>query len=236
MIKPPKNTIPQEIAKKTIDCLLKVIQPGITETQIVKIAEKTMIENGIDNFWYYNIGAFVFVGERTLLSISGRDYQPTEEMVKENDVITIDLSPSLNGYWGDYAGTIIIENNTPSILSPSLIQYVNKDIDNAKTFLNDLHTVYPTLLHQEKTMDEIYEEVNHIIRKKGFENLDFAQNIGHTIEKRSENRRYFDSKTKIKLKELEIFTFEPHIKMKDSKFGYKREDIYFKTEDGFQLL
>ncbi len=62
--------------------MLELIKPGMSEIEIVKRAEKFMIEKGIDNFWYHNIGAFVFVGTRTLLSGSGRNYTPSNETRK----------------------------------------------------------------------------------------------------------------------------------------------------------
>ncbi len=156
--------------------------------------------------------------------------------VKENDVITIDLSPSYMGYWGDFARTIILENGVTSILSPSNVKYTIKEIEDAKIFLNYLHSEYPKLLSQEKAMNDIYEIVNSIIRNNGFENLDFARNIGHSIEKLPENRRFFDSKSNVKLKDIEIFTFEPHVRKNNGNFGFKREDIYFKSDSGYQML
>ena len=41
-----------------------------------------MREKGVSSFWYHNIGAFVFVGEETTLSVSGSVYQPSDLKVK----------------------------------------------------------------------------------------------------------------------------------------------------------
>ena len=68
-----------------------------------------MLENGADSFWYYDVGAFVFSGEETTISISGKDYTTADRRIHENDLLTVDLSPQCQRIWGDYARTIVIE-------------------------------------------------------------------------------------------------------------------------------
>ena len=45
------------------------------------------------------------------MSISGKRYKVANRIITNNDIITIDLSPQNNKYWGDFARTIIIENS-----------------------------------------------------------------------------------------------------------------------------
>ena len=52
-----------------------------------------MIELGADSFWYWNIGAFIFSGNETALSISGKRYKTSSRIIQNDDIITIDLSP-----------------------------------------------------------------------------------------------------------------------------------------------
>ena len=54
-------------------------------------------------------GHFVQDNE-TNVSISGKHYVTANKTIQNNDIITIDLSPQNNNVWGDYARTIIIEN------------------------------------------------------------------------------------------------------------------------------
>jgi len=67
-----------------------------------------MKDTGIKSFWYYDVGAFALVGDRTTLSISGKKYRPTDTKVKRDDLVTVDLSPQLNGCWGDFARSFVI--------------------------------------------------------------------------------------------------------------------------------
>ena len=78
--------------------------------EIREKCEQKMLRLGADSFWYWGVGAFVFSGEQTTISISGKNYITPDLVIRENDIITIDLSPQYENVWGDYARTIIIEN------------------------------------------------------------------------------------------------------------------------------
>ena len=55
------HQIAQQCAKETIHHLIKAIHAGMTEEEIVKEAERFLNLKGIQKFWYYGVGAFVFV-------------------------------------------------------------------------------------------------------------------------------------------------------------------------------
>ena len=97
-------------SKKTIEFIKENIQPGMTLLEIRTLCETKMMELGADSFWYWDVGAFVFAGDETTLSVSGKEYTTSRRVITENDIITIDLSPQNGDTWGDYARTIIIEN------------------------------------------------------------------------------------------------------------------------------
>lgn len=91
------------------------------------------------------------------------------------------------------------------------------------------------LLHQEllkyatpeRTFEELYYHMNQVIRDKGFVNLDFAGNLGHSIVRKKEDRIYIEKGNVSRLGDVAYFTFEPHISIPDSKYGYKKENIYY---------
>lgn len=100
----------QNLNRATIEYLKKNIEVGMSLSKVRSICEEFMLKNGADSFWYWNVGAFVFSGDETTISISGKRYQTSEKIISKNDIITVDLSPQSNNNWGDYARTIIIEN------------------------------------------------------------------------------------------------------------------------------
>ena len=100
----------QQIAKDTIKFVKKNIKPGMNLLEVKEMCEEKMLELGADSFWYWNIGALVFAGNETTVSVSGKQYTTSNRIICDTDIITIDLSPQKNNIWGDYARTIIIEN------------------------------------------------------------------------------------------------------------------------------
>lgn len=192
--------------------------------EVRSICEKFMLENGADSFWYWNVGAFVFSGDETTVSVSGRNYQTSERTIDNNDIITVDLSPQNNHIWGDYARTIIIENgkaieNVEDIHNNEWKQGVQME-----QYLHKLLIENATI---NMTFEELFYYINDIISNRGFLNLDFAGNLGHSIVENKDKRIYIEKGNKTKLSEVKMFTFEPHLTTLNSKYGYKREDIYY---------
>ena len=64
------------------------------------------------------------------------------------------------------------------------------------------------------------------VRALGYVNLDFLGNLGHSIEKDKSNRIYVEKGNTEKLSSEEAFTFEPHIGLPGSPYGFKMENIY----------
>ena len=86
----------QQIAKKTIEYAKTIIKPGMNLLDLRDLCERKMLELGADSFWYWDIGAFVFSGEETTKSVSGKEYETADKYIEENDIVTIDLSPQRN--------------------------------------------------------------------------------------------------------------------------------------------
>ncbi|WP_169507398.1 M24 family metallopeptidase [Paenibacillus harenae] len=222
-------TYVQSIAKATVSELQKIIKEGITENEIAYKAEEIMRNQGIHRFWYHGIGALVHVGKRTIISESGKDYKPSDTIVGRNDIVTIDLSPEINTYWGDYARTlVVIEGNVveEDVLANTKNEAAlafSHGIDTEK----ELHNVFIDFVRPDMTFEEVYLYMNEVIQQLGYINLDFSGNLGHTIECNKDHRRYFESGNRMKLSEASLFTFEPHIKHRNGEYGFKRENIYY---------
>ncbi|PKA22643.1 M24 family metallopeptidase [Leptospira levettii] len=211
----------QNIAKRTIEHIQSHTEEGMSEEDIKILAESFMLRNGINGFWYYNVGAFVLAGHRSQLSISGKEYVPSKVKVKNGEVITIDLSPVLNNTWGDYARTFYIGKS-------------NDEINESLEFIKSLHMKFKKIYNQNSTISTIHKEIYYMILDNGFELLDFRNNFGHSIEENINLRKWFDSNNYEKFSNLKFFTFDPHIKKKGSTFGIKHENIYY--YDGSNLI
>ena len=214
----------QRIAKETISYIKTIIKPNINLLDVRQLCEEKMLSLGADSFWYWNVGAFVFSGDETIVSISGREYITSDRLISNNDIITIDLSPQNNKIWGDYARTIIIENGE---VVDCIDKIQNNEWRNGLLMEERLHQELIDFVTPQTTFVELYLHINSLIIDKGFINLDFMGNLGHSIAKNKDERVYIEKDNHLLLSSTDYFTFEPHISNPTSKYGYKKENIYY---------
>lgn len=86
----------QNLNRETMKHLINNIKVGMSLLEIRCMCETFMLNNGADSFWYWNVGAFVFSGDETTVSVSGKEYQTSERIINNDDIITVDLSPQNN--------------------------------------------------------------------------------------------------------------------------------------------
>ena len=97
----------QKIAKDTMEYAKKHIEPGMNLLNIRKMCEDKMLELGADSFWYWDIGAFVFAGDETTVSVSGTKYATGDRIIGQDDIVTIDLSPQHDNVWAIMQGQLL---------------------------------------------------------------------------------------------------------------------------------
>lgn len=214
----------QNLNRAAIKYAAGIVKAGMNLSDIKTLCENYLLEHGADSFWYWDVGAFVFAGDETAVSVSGKDYKVTNKIIQENDIITIDLSPQKNNVWGDYARTLVFENG---IVCEKTDKIKNNEWRSGLQMEEYLHKTLIDVATPDMTFEELYYLMNDVIVKKGFLNLDFLGNLGHSIVKNKNDRIYTEKGNHQRLSDVKMFTFEPHISIPDSKYGYKREDIYY---------
>jgi Xaa-Pro aminopeptidase len=205
---------------KALDTLSKIgsyIRPGVSEADIAETCARIMRENGITDTWYHSALSLVLVGDRTVLSESGKSYRPSDTaIVRDRDLVTVDLSPRCGEIWGDCARSFIVGDD----------EFQNTMRAGLELELR-LHNDVLDMLSPDLTFGEIFDVINREITKAGFENLDFRRNLGHTIERNLDARRYIESGSTTKVADVGLFTFEPHIRQLGTPYGFKHENIYY---------
>lgn len=214
----------QKIAKDTIEFIKTEIKPGMLLSQVRSLCEEKMLELGADSFWYWDVGAFVFSGDETTVSVSGKEYSTSDRTIGSDDIVTIDLSPQIGDTWGDHARTVIIENGC---VVKSVSEIENSEWREGLMMEKKLHDKMTEIVSPDMTFEDLYYQMNEFIKDEGYINLDFMGNLGHSIVRRKDDRIYIEKGNRSKLGDVDYFTFEPHISVAGSKFGYKREDIYY---------
>ncbi len=218
------NAQVQQIAKKTMDFIKTKIKVGMSLIELRQLAENKMLELGATSFWYWDVGAFVFSGNETTLSVSGKHYQTADRIIENNDIVTIDLSPQVGNVWGDFARTIIIENG---VVINDINTISNFEWRNGLLMEGKLHRELLSFATPETTFEQLYEYMNKFITSNAFINLDFMGNLGHSIVTNKDDRIYIEKGNSATLGSVKYFTFEPHIAVKGSAYGFKKENIYY---------
>jgi len=216
----------QDTAKRVHAALGEFIDSESTELSIAAKSKELLRAQGITKTWYHEVPAFVLLGSRSCLSISGREYQPSEEKVGETNLVTVDLSPMLGVAWGDCARSYCVENGAWTDC-PSKLEF-RKGMSVEK----ELHLKMKEFVTPSTTFSELYGFGNHLISSLGYENLDFMGNLGHSIEITPSERRFIDKDCHVNIGSVTFLTFEPHIRKAGGDWGFKHEDIYYFNSSG----
>lgn len=164
-----------------------------------------MLSYGADSFWYWDVDSFVFAGDKTAVSVTGREYKTDDHIIEPNDIITIDLRPQSNCIWGDYARTLIVENGR---IVKDIEQIQNNEWRNGLKMEAYLHEAMLGFVNENTTFEELFYYINDQIKAHGYVSLDFLGNLGHSIVKDKRQRIYIEKGNTEKLSAVEAFTFE----------------------------
>jgi Xaa-Pro aminopeptidase len=91
-------------AETGMEAVVKILRPGMTESQIAAEAEYAMRQAGADEFWR----TYVCSGPRTNIAHG----LPTQRKVEQGDLVMIDIHPIVNGYSADMCRTMCIGRAT----------------------------------------------------------------------------------------------------------------------------
>lgn len=211
----------QRRAKEVLRELAGTICPDSTERSIASRAVELLGRAGLTDTWYYSCPALVLLGTRSCLSISGKDYVPSDERVGERNVVTVDLSPRDGVALGDCARTFIVEDGR---ISPS------PETDEFCAGLrvqSTLHSGLASIIGPSVTMHDVWSYASEAVSALGFENLDFLGNFGHNLVADRNARHFVERGNHTPLSQVTMFTFEPHIRVSGGKWGYKHENVYY---------
>lgn len=224
----------QDLGRATIQYAKEIVRPGMNLRIFRAKCENYLLEHGADSFWWRGVGAFVYAGDETAVSVvPDEGYQATDREIQENDIITIDLSPQRNLVWGDYARTIILQDGE---VVEQLSEIRNLQWRQGLLMEAFLHGELLNIATEEMLFEELHGRMDALVEEKGYRNLDCLGNFGHSIETRDEDRIYIEPGNYAKLGSVKMFTFEPHIALPGSKYGYKKENIYYFKNNKLKIL
>lgn len=209
----------QNAARRTLAAMTGFIRPGLSEIDLVNQCDELQRAAGIDSYWYQSLPALVLVGERTPLAISRMPYEPGNTQATDNDLVTIDLNPAINGYCGDLARSYYIEQGVARAAPQRHAEFLH-----GAEAQRQLHALLKRIAHPDLTFNDLYQTLHEEIDRLGFEQLDY---LGHSIGKETDQLVFIAPGSTRSLGEIGLFTLEPHIRLKQSSYGFKHENIYY---------
>jgi methionine aminopeptidase len=212
----------QNAARKTLGKIVDFIRPGISEVQLVDECDRLQKSLGINGYWYKDLPALVLIGENTNLAISREIYTPSNNFVRDTDLITIDLNPSIDGFKGDYARSYYVENGK-TLRTPIHSQ----EFLNGFKAQEELHATLRKVATPDMTANDLYQIISSEIDRMGFVQLDY---LGHGINKDMDDLEFIAPGQLASLGDIGLFTLEPQIRLKSGKFAFKHENIYYFLE------
>ena len=211
----------QGIARNTLAQIAQHIRPGASEASLLAECRRLMDAQGVTGYWWFGVAGVILSGARLRASMEGDEYEPSHVALQQNDMVTIDLSPEIDGYWGDCARSFFLRDGrlvTAGEAGPEQAEGVAAEA-----------TLHAHLLHfarPEMTFQELHAQMDAQVRSLGFENLDFLGNYGHNIGQDLHGRAFIDAHCRQRLDSVPLFTFEPHIAIPGSPLAFKYEEIY----------
>lgn len=76
-------SVMQDLNRTTIKYVSDTIKVGMSLPDIKSLCEDYLLKNGADSFWYWNVGAFIFAGDDTAISISGKEYKVADRIIQK---------------------------------------------------------------------------------------------------------------------------------------------------------
>ncbi len=198
------------LGDKCFEYILSYIKPGMTEIEIANKMNEFFMKNGASGLSFDTI---VGVGANSAQIHS----IPSENKVKDKDIILLDFGCVLDGYCSDTSRTIFVgevSNEQEKIYNLVRIAHDNA-ILNAK-------------VHDIASAVDDYGRRN--IKEAGY---DYAHSLGHGVGTVVHEAPTISYKNDTVLEENMVFTIEPGIYL-DNKFGVRIEDTGVLTNDGFK--
>jgi hypothetical protein len=132
--------------------------------------------------------------------------------------------------WGDCARSFFVEDGV-AVRHPQSPEFIR-----GGEALSVLHMNLLTFATPDTTFEDLCEYASSQMGFLGFVNLDFLGNVGHTIESNPATRSFIAVGNTRLLGSARLFTFEPHIKALEGKWGFKHEEIYYFQDSQLQAL
>ena len=234
-----KTKIAGSIAAGALDEVNKIIKPGVSTEQIDKLCYEYINDHGA-----YSAPLFYRGFPKSCCTSANHVVChgiPSEKILKEGDIVNVDVTALKNGWHGDTSRTFKVGN--VSVKAEKLIQATYESMMKAIEIVQDgIH------------LGDIGSTIQTYVEKEGFSVVqDFCgHGIGETFHKEPNVLHYGEKGTGEKIKTGMIFTIEPMINYgnyetktlndgwtavtKDKSLSAQFEHTVGITKDGYEIF
>jgi len=201
------------ISEKAVEAILAEIKPGMTELQVIGIAQREIYRNGGE---YEGHALYCFCGPATNNAIS----RPTHNKIKKNEVIQLNIGARVGGY-------------SSSVGLPMSIGKLPARKKKLVEFGLDAHFKTMSLMRAGKPAADVVEEYEQYVKKCGFAKY-MLYGPCHGIGMMEVERPWMESTSKYVLQEN--MTFQVDTFFYDKDFGLRWENGVRVTKTGVEKL
>lgn len=208
------------LVSATLAEVANFLKPGVTTLQADTLAEKFIRENGalpsFKNYKGYPFTCCISVNDAVVHGF------PNNKILKDGDIVSVDVGTYLNGYHGDSAYTFAIGEITDenrqllSITKQSLYKGVEKAV--AGNRIGDISFAVQDYTERKYGYGVVRELVGH--------------GIGKQLHEDPQVPNYGKRGTGLKMKEGLVIAIEPMINMGRREIYYDDDGWTVKTKDG----
>jgi len=202
-----------EISELAVEAIIDEIRPGMTELQVIGIAQREIYRHGGE---YEGHSLYCFCGESTNNAIS----RPTHKKIVKNEVIQLNIGARVSGYSSSVG--------LPVSIGP-LPERKRKLID----FGLEAHHKTIELMAAGKPAGEVVKEYEDWVRSRGFEKY-MLYGPCHSIGMMEVEQPWMESTSTYQL--LENMTFQVDTFFYDKDFGLRWENGVIVKEGGVEML
>lgn len=193
------------------------VEPGITTKELDRLAQSLIFKSGKCSFKGYN-------GFPTCLCTSINEEivhgVPSNRVLKQGDIVSLDLGLFLNGFHADMAITVPVGEINPE--TRRVLRVTKKVLKLA------IKKVRPGI-----TFGDIGNTIQRYVKSQGFNVVRelCGHGIGKNLHEEPQVLNFGKRKTGPKLVEGMVFCIEPMVVMGDYKVGKVKNGLVWKTKD-----
>lgn len=208
-----------QICGEAVLHMMKHVEPGITTAQLDQIGAAFLQKH---NAASAPITAYKYPGW-TCISLNdvAAHGVPDDTMICEGDIINIDVSAVLEGYWGDTGATMIVPPVTPDRVR--LLDYTKQAL---YAGIGAAKSGTP--------LSEVGRAIQTVIKKGGYKTFRElgGHGVGRHIHEKPSIHNYYDRRDKYELFDGLVITIEPFLTPGKGRIFTDKDDWTLRTTDG----